>query len=71
MVSCSSSHYLTMMALLATWEYEPNDIVKGVVKGVERHVTVRHADRQRIQNSKKRIHKVRSMSGKTRCWSQK
>ena len=39
-------------------------MVKGVVKNVERHVTVRHADRQRIQNSKKRIHKVRSMRGK-------
>ena len=51
-------------------EYEPNGMVKGVVKGVvkdvERHVTVRHADRQPIQDSKKRIHKVRSMRGKTR-----
>ena len=31
---------------------------------MERHVTVRHADRQRMQNSEIRIHKVGSMMRK-------
>ena len=31
---------------------------------MERHVTVRHADRQRMQNSEKRFHKVGSMTRK-------
>ena len=32
-VACHSNHYWTAMALAAIWEYEPNDVTKGVVKG--------------------------------------
>ena len=31
--SSNSNHHWTAIALVAIWEYEPNDVMKGVVKG--------------------------------------
>ena len=32
-VACNSDHYWMTMALAAIWEYELNDVMKGVLKG--------------------------------------
>ena len=66
------------MALAAIWAERCDEGGgEGMVKDMERHVTVRHTDRQRMQNSEKRIHKVGSMTRKIHgddmpaLWSQK
>ena len=64
-VACYSNHYLTAMALAEIWAERCDEGGgEGVVKDMERHLTVRHADRHRMQNSEKRIHKVGSMTRK-------